>query len=180
MLTLQAGSREPEGMKAQLCGFLPFLALVFSSQATISARPVGIDPALDCEIKQFALSYAQGLLPALYPLGSVFDALQLSPEWGLPPPIRKQSGSNPWNSFVASTPWTHTRVGRNVSNTFFVDPVNGNDGNSGTIGSPLQTIQAALERCRSSSQVRNHDANVALVELFDNTEARYILFEYDN
>jgi hypothetical protein len=112
----------------------------------MGVTPWGVDPAIDCPIREFAWNYSQVLQPARGAQLAVFDALQLGVYCNLTRPAGPEAAGLPvWAS--PREHWT-TPVG-GFAATFYADPVNGNDANPGTQAAPFATLARALAASRS-------------------------------
>ena len=105
--------------------------------------PLHLDPALDCGMRKLAYDYSLTLLPERAPLTSVFDALRLGSECGLPPPSDAAAAAAVVNGGVF--------IPTNAAATYYADPVRGDDSGSGSMASPFRTIARAVEAARGAS-----------------------------
>jgi len=101
--------------------------------------PFGMDPTLDCGMRGLALNYsaALGLTPAQQ--GAVFDALRLGVDCNatfIAVPSHRAAAAVAAAAVSASPAW-------------YVDPVGGSDGNSGSQSAPFASLGRAVLASRS-------------------------------
>lgn len=111
--------------------------------------PLSVDPALDCGMRTLAWNYSLFLRPDLAPQQAVFDALRLGADCGLPTPTATTDLASPRTVEAAFEDRVTARFGAEYAATWYADPVNGNDSNSGTLQSPFKTVQKAVSAARS-------------------------------
>jgi hypothetical protein len=127
--------------------FLSFISysysLRFASEIHPSSAvgPITLKPELDCAVRALASEFSQHLLSWADPT-LAFDALRLAIDCNATPPtstLSTQYSSAPFSLKTSAT-----------TNVFYVDAVNGNDNNVGTIDSPFQTLVRGLEATRGA------------------------------
>ena len=113
-----------------------------------SATPLNIDPSLDCSLKELAWEFAKKLLPQQGDFQSSYDALQLQ-DCSIPLPVDKASRSR-------------NQQRCNDDQIVYVDAVNGDDNNPGTLSKPLRSLLAAVKQLRSARAVTTTRATIYL------------------
>ena len=120
------------------------LASLFASKvAGRFDRPINVDPALDCAIKNLAWEYARKLQPYRGGIQPVFDALQLQ-SCNISS-FRPAATSRSKNKSPRLTHHSAPAI------TIYADSVHGRDTNRGTIDSPVQSLVRAVELTRQVS-----------------------------
>ena len=106
-----------------------------------SASPINVDASLDCSIKELAWDYAKKLLPRQGIFQSAYDALQLE-ACNVSLSSGKRYPSRPFQF--------RPQIGADAIEIFV--STSGDDGNPGTMSSPVQSISQALRLYRLRSQ----------------------------
>eukprot|EP01084_Bolivina_argentea_P276107 471030_1 len=120
------------------------------------------DKELECQVRQLAYSYAQQIQPFRGSQKDTFDALN----------INNYCGSNSVHPTTLNNNMIY-HSNKDIYNaaseyTIYIDPVNGNDNNSGTKNAPLLTIYAALAKLRS------YQSNQAIKQIIIRTGTIYL------
>ncbi len=97
----------------------------------------------DCAVRRFAYKYALHLKPGRAPLRDVFDALELHTLCGDPEPSRDgvHKRAKPARMNADMPKW-------------YVDPVSGDDSNSGSKAEPFRSIERAIAESRKAEFAR--------------------------
>ena len=112
----------------------------------LDPKPIGDDTELECQMRTLALQYANQIQP-FRSQSATSDALNIDHYC--------QTTKNNKNNKPKHEEYTNMyRSNKPIVNadsqyTVYVDPINGNDGNNGTIKSPFQSIYAGLNQLRS-------------------------------
>eukprot|EP01084_Bolivina_argentea_P067214 122453_1 len=100
--------------------------------------PSGITSTFDCAVREYAYEYAKSLQPWHGTFVHIFDALQLE--------ACNQTRPKPTDRNI---PFFKSQINANC--TFYIDPINGSDTNSGiTPLLALQTIEKGIEQTRKT------------------------------
>ena len=100
-----------------------------------SGTPTGVTLDFDCDVRKYAYQYGMSLQPRHGKFVELFDALQLN--------ACNQTRPNDIDSWIP--PNLNTIDGEC---SFYVDPNNGNDSNSGSISSPFLSIERGINETR--------------------------------
>ncbi len=103
----------------------------------VSSQPVGVNPVVDCSIRELAWEYSRKLLPQRGSFPEAYDALQL----GTLCNVSLSSGRT-----FPIKPFLHqAREASMNSVELYVDSTHGNDNNPGTLEKPLKSLGMAVE-----------------------------------
>ncbi len=125
----------------KLCALLLFSLLSFTTPGytlKMSSQPVGVNPIVDCSIRKLAWEYSKKLLPQRGSFSEAYDALQLGSLCNVSLSTGKTFPPKPF-LYQVKKPSGAGSV------ALFVDSVNGNDNNPGTLGKPLKSLGKAVE-----------------------------------
>lgn len=129
--------------------------------AGAGGAPRGIGVDVDCRLRWLAWNYSRTLLPQRGQLPAVFDALRLGSQCNMTPPAREMARNPPaWTQVPR-----HAKERRQANPpvlTVYVDAARGNDGNNGSLTSPLRTIHAAVRMTRGPARSVGSAAEVVL------------------
>lgn len=124
--------------------FLYAVSLVWSKRGPLpraTARPVNVDPDLDCAIKELAWEHAKQLLPRQGVFKSAYDALELG----------SCNTSLSAGKQYERRPFLYQPQVEAAAVQIYVDAVNGDDSNPGTIDKPVRTLLQAVSLYRLKS-----------------------------
>ncbi len=119
--------------------FLAFLLLV-----NARAQNAVADKVLDCAVRSAALEYATHLQPFrnLAESTQVYDALQLGPYCGVPPPLASPVASLASRAAARAAP---------SMPTYYCNAASGSDAGPGTEAAPFLTVERGVAACRLHS-----------------------------
>ena len=105
----------------------------------------GIANTTDCKGRLLAYEFALNLIPDRAPQREVFDALELADTCGVTPPKAMVSE----DTMMQRVRGVSLPVHATDANTFYVDPIKGNDSAAGSKANPFKTVFRALKATRS-------------------------------
>eukprot|EP01084_Bolivina_argentea_P066972 122073_1 len=124
-----------------------------------SGTPGGVPVSFDCAAREYAYQYGQQIQPRHGKFVGLFDALQLQ--------ACNQTRPEPEPQYI---PNFHSNGAITAGCTFFVDPVNGDDSNSGSETSPFLTIIKGITATRNA-RTQNEQCTLNLMKgVFYQTE----------
>ena len=123
-----------------LAFYLLLLHVVSRSYGDDGLSPINVDQSLDCDLRNLAWDYAKKLLPQYGTFQAVYDALQL-----------QNCNTSLDSGKLYRFKGYHYGNSNEDDIEIYVDAENGNDGNTGDITHPLQSIKAAVELSRKQS-----------------------------
>ena len=107
-----------------------------------SGTPIGVELSFDCTVREYAYQYGMNMQPRHQQFVDLFDALQLSACNKTRPKTNNQIQWKP--------PIFHSNEVNADNCIFYIDAINGNDNNDGSINSPLKTIGQGIIKTRSN------------------------------
>ena len=123
-----------------------FLPRILPTKRERERKGINDDTELECQVRQLAYKYAQQIQPFRGTQKDTFDALSINNYCKSSDieKLMKNINNNDTNY--------HSNIPLNNADsiyTTYIDPVNGNDNNNGSISSPFKSIYAGLNYLRS-------------------------------